>query len=345
MANTQRGGHGRVWNEVIPRLSASAELRFPFTAVGPLGARLVLPPRPRPEVWLVSGHHGPWLSSQPVVSVVYEVSWHKPELRCLLSPEFAQMVEENTRRAVRDSDWVIVPAEASRKEVVEVYRVHPDRVRVVPLGVDLETFNPRCTGGRALVARARGGSAVPYVLFVGNVGPRKNLAAVRDAMVGIAKSGLPHCLVVVAGPAPDSVGPEAQRIAEAELPGFPDRLVRIRDPDDTTLAALMAGADAFCMPSLIEGFGLPVLEAMACGVAVVTSSRGSLPEVVGDTGIVVEPTAGAVEEALAAVLTDEVLRTHLGLAARTRAETMSWDRTAEGWFKVIAAAAGEAGRG
>ncbi|MGH7698255.1 MAG: glycosyltransferase family 4 protein [Candidatus Dormibacteria bacterium] len=274
-----------------------------------------------------------------MVAVIYEVGWHTAYLRSLLTPEFASMADGATRTAIEASDWVIVPAEASRSQVVEAYQVDPDRVRVVPLGVDLDHFRPGRAGGRQLVARARGGLDGPYVLFTGNLGPRKNLPAVRRAMAGIARRGLPHCLVVVAGGAPDRVDPEADRMAGAELEGAPGRIVRIRKPSDAHLAALMAGADAFCMPSLAEGFGLPVLEAMACGTAVVTSNRGSLPEVVGDAGLAVEPTAEAVEDALAAVLTGARMRSQLGAAGRARAETMSWEATARGWLDVLSVAA------
>lgn len=121
--------------------------------------------------------------------------------------------------------------------------------------------------------------------------------------------------------------------------GAPGRVVWLKDLDDAKVATLMAEADAFCLPSFSEGFGLTVLEAMACGAPVVVSTGGSLPEVVGDAGVIVEPTAAAIEAALASVLEDRALAEELGRAARARAEQLSWKRTAEGWLAVLRRAA------
>ncbi|MGH9120841.1 MAG: glycosyltransferase family 4 protein [Acidimicrobiales bacterium] len=311
---------------------------MPLTWTGRVGPRIEVPPLRRPDVWLVSAHHGRWPSRAPVVGVLWEVGWHTEYLRSLLSPWFVELIEEGTRRGVQDCAWLIVPAESSKAQAIEAYGYDPDRIAVVPLGVDLTTFHPDRQGGAELVARAQLGSDAPYVLFAGNLGPRKNLTALREAMVELAERGLPHRLVVVAGPAHDRRGEEPPELI-GELPGWPGRFVRIKRPTDVELATLMAGADAFCLPSLTEGFGLPVLEAMACGTPVVTSNRGSLPEVVGDAGLVVEPTGPALAEALYTLLSDATRRAQLGEVSRRRAETMSWDRTAEGWLAVLRKAA------
>jgi glycosyltransferase involved in cell wall biosynthesis len=117
--------------------------------------------------------------------------------------------------------------------------------------------------------------------------------------------------------------------------------VRLGQPTDRELAALMAGADAFCLPSLYEGFGLTVLEAMACGAAVVVSDRGALPELVGDAAVVVEPTTMAVTAALRRLLTDPVEARALAGAAAARARRFTWERTAAGWLAVLRAAAAQ----
>jgi glycosyltransferase involved in cell wall biosynthesis len=100
----------------------------------------------------------------------------------------------------------------------------------------------------------------------------------------------------------------------------------------------MAEADAFCLPSLYEGFGLTALEAMACGAPVVVSDRGALPEVVADTGLVVPPTADAVRAALRRLLVDRRLAEALGRTAAERARGFTWERTAQGWLSVLRAA-------
>jgi glycosyltransferase involved in cell wall biosynthesis len=103
----------------------------------------------------------------------------------------------------------------------------------------------------------------------------------------------------------------------------------------------MAEADAFCLPSLYEGFGLTVLEAMACGTPVVVSDRGALPEVVGDAGLVVPPTAGAVADALIRVLEDRSLADRLEADGVSRARQFTWSRTAAGWLNVLQQAAND----
>ena len=170
------------------------------------------------------------------------------------------------------ADHIVTGALTSKHQIVRAYGVPPERVHVVPFGVNLATFHPDDrTVGRALV-RERVGEDRPYVLFAASLHPRKNLGAVRQAVTGLAERGCPHVLVLVAAPAPDrpdSSDLEAEAIAE--LPGFPGRVVRFIDPPDQQLSALMSGADAVCQPSTSEGFGLTPLEAMATGAAIVVS--------------------------------------------------------------------------
>jgi glycosyltransferase involved in cell wall biosynthesis len=131
--------------------------------------------------------------------------------------------------------------------------------------------------------------------------------------------------------------------ALAELPGFPGRLVQFEEPTDEELSALMSGAEAVCQPSTSEGFGLTVLEAMATGAAVVVSDCGSLPEVVQRGGLIVEPTASAVEHALADLFIRPKAARRLRARALRRARRLSWERTAQGWARVAALAAGRDG--
>jgi glycosyltransferase involved in cell wall biosynthesis len=183
--------------------------------------------------------------------------------------------------------------------------------------------------------------ADPYVLYAASLHPRKNLAAVRDALGALAAEGLAHRLVVAGGPAPDRAdSSDLELAAAAELPGAPGRVIRISTPADGRLAALMAAAAAFCLPSLYEGFGLTALEAMACGAPVVVSDRGSLPEVVGAAGVITEPSTAAVTAGLRSVLLDPLLAQRLSRAGVERAREFTWQRTAAGWLAALRAAVG-----
>jgi glycosyltransferase involved in cell wall biosynthesis len=331
-----RTGNGRVWRRALAGLSdrvklEPAEMR-PISSVGI-----------RANVWLADGHAGALDVAEPVVAAVHEVGWTTPELRRFLDPDTAGGWAARTSAGVGAAAQVLVPSEWSRKQVLEAFDVRADRVHTIPYGVDLDVFRPGLAGGRSRVGAATSMDSPAYVLFVGSLNPRKNIAAVRHAVARLARHGFSHVLVLVAADAPDhDDSSELRRRAESELPGAPGRIVSVPGGEDADLAALMAGADAVCMPSLSEGFGLPALEAMACGVPVIVSDRGALPEVAGGGGMIVAPTAAAVEDALLRVLSDAATASRLRAAARARAEGFAWERTVDGWLRVLQHAAGDA---
>jgi len=295
----------------------------------------------RPVDVVLADGHADLPGRRPLVAHLHEAGWFNEELRSTFYPEFYTHIAERTETAVRAAGRLITSSAAGARDIAFVYGVDPARIHVVPYGVD-ESFHPGVLGGRSLVSGGRGDEGPPYVLFAAAIHPRKNLAALREAMSALVSEGFPHVLVVAGGPAtdrPDSS--DLEREARAPLAGAPGRVVRLSAPSDGELAALMAGADAFCLPSLYEGFGLTALEAMACGAPVIVSDRGALPEVVGEAGLICEPTSGAIEAALRRVLTDRRLRQELRTAGPERARAFSWDRTAQGWLEVIKTVAGE----
>lgn len=341
LALAPAGGHGKVWHRVLGRLRGSVTL----VPIGLDGHPLRRSLRRPPDVVLADGHGDLPLAGVPLVVQVHEAGWFEPVLRDTLTTEFYEHIAPRTERAVHVAAHVITPSEASRRDLVRVYGLDPARVHAIHHGVD-PVFRPGVQGGGALVARARAARVrgdrpdAPYVLYAATLHPRKNLVLLREAMAALAAAEFPQVLAIAGGPAPDRAdSSELERAATAELPGAPDRVARLREPTDSDLAALMAGADAFCLPSLYEGFGLTVAEAMACGAPVVVSDRGALSEVVGDAGVVVEPTAHALTTALRSVLTDPARAEQLGRAAAARARSFTWERTAAGWLAVLRSAA------
>jgi glycosyltransferase involved in cell wall biosynthesis len=296
------------------------------------------------DVWLSDGHAGNPHIDVPVVAIVHEVGWTPAQLRGLDDGGFSQPLASQTWAGVASASHVIAPSESSRTQVIDNCGMSPERVHSVAYGVDTAVFRPGAPGGRSLVAQHSGTDERPYLLFVGSLHPRKNLQALREAVSGLAGQGYPHVLAVVAREPEYLRGrfPSHHReAAGAELPGGPGRVVMIPRLTDLELAGLMAGAEAFCLPSLGEGFGLPPLEAMACGTVVIVSDRGPLPEVVGDGGLVVSPTGDALEEALRGVLDRPEEFVPLRQRAVARARHLSWDRTARGWARVLSLAASE----
>jgi glycosyltransferase involved in cell wall biosynthesis len=330
------GGHGKVWHRVLGAMAPHVGIRRLDPATGrPLSRRQ----RGQGDVVLADGHGQLLPVKAPLVVQVHEAGWFTTELRETLDPDFYRGISERTQAAVRTADRVITPSAAAARDLAAFYDLDPERVHGVPLGVD-SCFSTEAAGGRALVARSRAGADAPYVLFAAAIHPRKNLGALREAVARLAREGLPHVLVVAGGPAadrPDSS--ELERAASAELPGAPGRVVRFASPSDAELAGLMAEADAFCLPSLYEGFGLTALEAMACGAPVAVSDRGSLPEVVGEAATVAAPTPDGLHHALREILTDASLAAELRRAGPRRAHAFTWERTAEGWLDVLRRAA------
>ncbi len=322
-------GVGRMWHNVLEHLSAQVDVGW---WVDPWRARF----RPPPDVWLTDGHRGPLGVPEPTVIHIQEASWRHESTRPLLQPWFIDAYEKSSRDAVERATAVITPSESSRRQILDEYAFDPARVHTVPLGVDLSLFRPGRPGAEDVVEAAGGNPSAPYVLFVSSLSPRKNLGALKAAMNGLARRGLPHSLVIVGSPSPDRLDWKAQAAeAAADLPDAPGRVVLLGSLSDVELAAVTAGAAVLCLPSLMEGFGLTALEAMACGVPVVVSDRGSLPEVVGDAGLVAEPTAEAIEAALADLLASPKRMEELSRAGLTRALDFSWKATAAGWLRVL----------
>lgn len=331
-----RTGHGRVWRRMLAGLSDRVALEL-------VDGHPSSYARVKADVWLADGHGGALNVDEPVVAAIHEVGWTTRELRGFLDPDFARMFGASTLAGVLAATQVLTPSEFSRGQVLDAYGVRADRVHTVPYGVDLDVFRPGLTGGRSRVATATGVQEPRYVLFVGTLHPRKNIAAVRRSVARLARRGFPQLLVLATADAPDrDDSSELRRRAEAELPSAPGRIVTIPAGEDAKLAALMAGADAVCQPSFSEGFGLTALEAMACGAPVIVSDRGSLPEVVDGGGLIVPPTTDAIEHALARLLSDSALSARLAADGRRRAEGFTWQRSVNGWLRVLERAAADA---
>jgi glycosyltransferase involved in cell wall biosynthesis len=166
-----------------------------------------------------------------------------------------------------------------------------------------------------------------YVLFVGSLQPRKNLARLLDAWIRI-KDALPDVWLLIAGIGGDAFRPTVLAVTE--------RVKFLGAVPDADLPGLYANATIFILPSLDEGFGLPILEAMACGTMVIASRAGALPEVVGDNGLFFNPLdVDEIADTLRCGLQDSALRESLRVKGLTQAQRFSWDTSAERLWKVF----------
>jgi glycosyltransferase involved in cell wall biosynthesis len=237
-------------------------------------------------------------------------------------------------RALASADRVLTNSEHTRAEVIELLDLAPERVVATPFGVD-QRFRPAPVDRDWLSERfdIRG----PYVLAVGTLEPRKNLEGVLRAYDLLERDFPDHACVVVGGKG------WRDRTLGTALSRPRERLVATGFVEDEDLVRLYSGADCFVFPSFAEGFGLPVLEAMACGAPVVTSDRSSLPEVAGDAAILVDPDEPeAIAAGIRRVLASPERAARLRARGLERAAGFSWracaERTAAVYRELVAAA-------
>ena len=256
---------------------------------------------------------------QKLVVTVHDLAF-RPYPR-LFPARWLVLYRLGTRRAARRADAIIVPSESTKRDLVRHERVDPGRVHVVPLAASLPRsqtdFDERLH--RLKVKR-------PYILFVGTLEPRKNLVRLVQAYRhAVARGRFEHTLVL-AGP----LGWRSEPLLrEIRFPG-PGQVILTGRATPAELDGLYRGADLFVYPSLYEGFGLPVLEAMARGVPTIASTASSLPEVVGEAAFGVEPrSVPGLASAIERLLTDTAEAERLAKAGLARADEFSWDRTAD----------------
>jgi glycosyltransferase involved in cell wall biosynthesis len=259
----------------------------------------------------------------PSVVVVHDVSWRLfSETK---TARFRAYMDSVVPRSIRRAHAVVTGAESARREILEFAPdTDPSKVHVVPWGV-----TRRETRG------APTGVAGPYLLSVSNFDKRKNLPALVEAWRRLVRDdGLPHALVLVG---------DAERAAAfvREVGPAPDeRLLTPGYVDADTLTALYAGADLVVVPSVYEGFGLPVLEAFAARAAVACSNAASLPEVAGDAAVLFDPTDPAdMARGIREALRPGPARDARVERGRARAAAATWERCAESFLRVVRRAA------
>ncbi len=276
---------------------------------------------PRPDLVHYTANIGPMLRTHPFVLTVHDLSFlHHPEWFHWSRVHYYRQV---VRRSARIAARVIADSTATKQDLLALAGIPEDRIDVVPLGVSA-TFQP---AAQDEIDRVLKKYDLPgrFFLFVGTIEPRKNLPRLVAAFERIAWE-VQHDLVIAGregwktGPVHDVVANTASR-GRIHFPGF-------IAPED--LPAVLSAADAFVWPSLFEGFGLPPLEAMACGTPVLTSKTSSLPEVVGGAAFMVDPeNIGEIAHALKFLAVGGKMVDTLREGGRQRAAEFTWKRTAE----------------
>jgi glycosyltransferase involved in cell wall biosynthesis len=353
-----RGGVGRYVDELLPALAAEgadlavisqlhdvAHYEALLPGVEVLSAPAAVARRPVRLAWEQVGlpalarragadvlhcpHYTmPLGTALPVVTTLHDATFFThPELHLPVKRRFFQTW---TRLSLKRARRCVTPSAATRAELVRVAGADPTRVDVAHLGVDADRFHVPTAEERAAV-RAHLGVEGPYIAFLGTLEPRKNVPAL---IRGWSALDDPPALVLGGGrgwdAAVDRVAAEVPAGHVLRRPGYlPLEL----------LAGFLGEAVVVAYPSLGEGFGLPVLEAMACGAPVLTTRLLSLPEVGGDAVAYTEPDPAAIGAALAALLGDPAWRTRLAAAGLARAAQFDWRACARAHLTAYAAAA------
>ncbi|WP_295383894.1 glycosyltransferase family 1 protein [uncultured Thiodictyon sp.] len=241
-------------------------------------------------------------------------------------------------RMMRRLTRVISVSESTRRDLESFARVPAARIRVIYNGADLKRFAPRPRAAARAQLPAELKIPDPYVLYIARLEhPGKNHVRLLEAFAALKRdTDLPHKLVLVGG---RWNGAEIIKARVGEL-GLTEQVVFPGFVPDEVIPALYAAADALAFPSLFEGFGIPVLEAMASGTPVCAANASSIPEVVGDAGLLFDPLdVPAIAASLARLLQDQELRTRLIAAGLERASHFTWDTAAQGVLEELEAAA------
>jgi glycosyltransferase involved in cell wall biosynthesis len=239
------------------------------------------------------------------------------------------------RRALRRSDRIITVSYNSKRDLVDYFGITPSRIQVIYNGV-AGLFRPDVSRAERERVAAKYSLPRPYLLFLGGEKPHKNVRNVMRAFAEALKEHpLPHALVL-AGPMPPNRSRVEALISALELG---TRVCRPGIVPEEDLPGLFAGADVFLYPTLYEGFGLPVVEAMACGVPVLTSATSALQEVAGGYAYLCDPMdVDAIARGIVELATDPARRAEFASLGLRRAADFSWDRAAQQTLEVYAQA-------
>jgi glycosyltransferase involved in cell wall biosynthesis len=330
---------------LLPALAAAGELDLVVlggdsAAVPPGVERVAAPPHPPTNLgWSLVGlpraasragidvlhapaYTAPLWGAPPTVLTIHDVSYARrpewyPYRRDLARRAFY-------RRSARAARVILTDSEFSASEIVAAYAIPRDRIVVAPLGVE-DRFSPAGPGDRCELPQQ---IAAPFVLHVGDLHERRNLTTVVDAVIAARQhfGGASAVSLVLAGV---DRGVADALCAIAANAGVPEVVVKLGAVGEDLLLSLYRCATALVYPSLYEGFGLPVLEAMACGTPVIASRAASIPEVAGDAGLLLDPLdVSAWTDAIVHIVNDDDRRSQMRAKGLARASEFRWARTA-----------------
>jgi len=290
--------------------------------------------RDKPDVLFMPIQMLPFLKAKKQKSVV---TIH--DLAFLLYPETfppkdAFLHKLYVREAITKADHLIAITEATKQDIIKFYNINPAKITVVYHGVDKDRFRLMQKGEEHLIAEVKTKYNItkPYLLYIGNVQPRKNIQGLIKAYQQLKANTEHNYQLVIAGAKAWLVDEVMKEIGDS----YRDDIIFTGRFEDAELTPLLWGADLFVLPSFYEGFGLPILEAMACGVPTVVSDTPSLVEVGGKASLSFDPhNIDDMAKVLDNILSDGKLRKKIRKLGLKRVAEFSWDHCAKETVKII----------
>lgn len=305
--------------------------------------KLVLPwalytASPKPDVVFSPTHYIPRFSPSKRVVTVFDLAFLRfPQA---FTKKDLWQLKTGTAYSIKNADHIITISQSTKKDIVEAHGVETKKITVAYPGFNPEIFYPITERDQVDKVLSKYDITGDYIIYIGTVQPRKNLTRLMEAVAKI--EGLK--LVIVG----KTSGPGRQGwmfVETLQKPrelGVESRVIFTGYVPQQDLPYLLAGAYCYVLPSLWEGFGIPVVEAMACGTPVIVSNVSSLPEVAGNAGLLVDPyCVDQIEQAIRAIISDKKLRAKKSKEAVIQAKKFSWEKMAKTVIRVL----GEVGKG
>jgi glycosyltransferase involved in cell wall biosynthesis len=302
--------------------------KFLWTRTG-LVKRLYLG-KPKPDIIFSPSHYGPGFSPIPSITSIMDLGFlHSPE-------QFTRIIywqlKHWTRRSVKQAARIITISNFSKQDIIDTYKIPAEKITVAYPGYEIKS--QKGVEKNLEIVKKKYDLPKKYILYLGTLKPNKNIdKLIRSYKLLITNYELKDTCLVIAGKKGWLYEDLFNLVREKDLE---DRVIFTGFVEDEEVQPIMAGAEVFVMPSYWEGFGIPVLEAMAAGTPVVCSDQASLPEVAGEAGLYVNPDEPEdIAEKINRVLTDDKLRKDLIQSGREQVKKFSWDKCSQKILKTI----------
>lgn len=287
----------------------------------------------KPDIFLSPTHYIPRFCPKSVkrICIIFDLSYlHFPEM---FNKKDLWQLKNWTKFSAENADHIVTISSFSKKDIMEQYGVAKEKITVAYPGYDNEKFKTQNSNVKTAQIKRKYKTGDNYIIYIGTIQPRKNLVRLFETVSRI--QGL-NLVVVGKTKGEGRQGWMYEDILQTpKRLGIENRVVFTGFVPTEDLSYLISGAKAFCLPSLWEGFGIPVLEAMACGVPVIVSNVSSLPEVVGNAGLTFDPySVDQIEQAIRTITSDKKLQDKYSKAALLQAKKFSWSKMAKNVLKL-----------